>query len=361
MKLHGWLWTLLPCAVVLGLAAWLRGAEYDEQYTLFLTSGVPRPDWPMGVFPAGLVRTIQAGHSGLGGIARDLRSTDVHPPLYFWLVSLWRDVFGHGLFEARLLSVLLGLGSLALTGAIARVARVPPVLAMLLTLGCYGFTYTNVVARGFALALLLLLGGVVCLLVARPADLAVRPGGGPARRRDPDQLSGGVRGAGVPAGNQSGGGAVRSTSAPASRAAMAASGTAGQALAVFLVGFLAFIPADLWWFLAQRDTRRGQFPPFVLTQSLARLAARFTGDILGGLPLYVSGAASMVDAADRRRAEGFVAGLADWRQSASCGAGGRYRRPRAPGCCSGLPRWPHRSGCWCSARSSTIPRSRCGI
>jgi len=69
------LWILLPCTVILVLAAWLRGAEYDEQYTLFLTSGVPRPDWPVTVFPAGLARQIQAGHAGLAAIARDLRVT----------------------------------------------------------------------------------------------------------------------------------------------------------------------------------------------------------------------------------------------------------------------------------------------
>src|ERR1700734_4029176 len=89
----GFLWILPLCAVVLVATAWLRGAEYDEQYTLFLTAGVPRPDWPITVFPAGLARDIQAGHAGLIAIARDLRPTDVHPPLYFWLVSLWRDAF----------------------------------------------------------------------------------------------------------------------------------------------------------------------------------------------------------------------------------------------------------------------------
>ena len=39
----------LSIALVLTTAAWLRGAEYDEQYTLFLTSGVARPDWPSSV------------------------------------------------------------------------------------------------------------------------------------------------------------------------------------------------------------------------------------------------------------------------------------------------------------------------
>src|SRR6202042_1807520 len=105
---------LLLSLLVLTAAAWLRSAEYDEQYTLFLTAGTPRPDWPATVFPAGDVAFVQAGHTTLGGIARDLRATDVHPPLYFLTVSLWRLVFGPSLFAARMLSVLCGTISIAL-------------------------------------------------------------------------------------------------------------------------------------------------------------------------------------------------------------------------------------------------------
>jgi hypothetical protein len=57
---------------------------------------------------------------------------------------------------------------------------------------------------------------------------------------------------------------------------------------------LLFLTADLWWFLAQRASRSGQFPPFSLASGVARLAARFAGDLLGGLPLYVTGLASMI-------------------------------------------------------------------
>lgn len=303
------LWALLPCAVVLCLAAWLRGAEYDEQYTLFLTSGVPRPAWPVVVFPAGLARVLQSGDASLGAIARDLRVTDVHPPLYFWLVSLWRAAFGHGLVVARLLSVLLGLGALGLTGVIARTARVPPVWAMALTLGCYGFAYTSVVARGFALAQVLLLGGVVGLLPGRrwwhfalsgalfgAATLSnylalfaagacllafgvesVRTGLSP--RRAASDLP---KGNDAAAASLIGGEATHPRHPPPFRHVLAALG-----------GFLVFVPGDLWWFLAQRGSRQGQFPPFSPGGSLARLAIRFTGDILGGLPLYVHGIASV--------------------------------------------------------------------
>ncbi|HEY3846921.1 MAG TPA: glycosyltransferase family 39 protein, partial [Acetobacteraceae bacterium] len=153
-------------ALVLGAIAALRGAEYDEQYTLFLTSGVARPVWPETPFLAGDVQALQAGHGSLGGIAHDLRATDVHPPLYFWAVALWRRLAGDGLFEARLFSVLCGLAALAAVGAIARRVGAPPALAMLLTLGCYGFAYTGAIARGFALAQALTLWGVAMLLAA---------------------------------------------------------------------------------------------------------------------------------------------------------------------------------------------------
>jgi hypothetical protein len=60
------------------------------------------------------------------------------------------------------------------------------------------------------------------------------------------------------------------------------------------VGFVAFLPADLWFFLAQRDSRPGQFPAFSLLGSLPRLAQYSAANLFGGLPLYVPGAARQV-------------------------------------------------------------------
>ena len=96
----------LLALIVLLAAAWTRSAEYDEQYTLFLTAGTPRPAWPDTPFPVTDVLAAQR-MEGVDpiGIARDLRATDVHPPLYFWAVALWRAVFGDSLFVARLFSV----------------------------------------------------------------------------------------------------------------------------------------------------------------------------------------------------------------------------------------------------------------
>ena len=301
MRNRRFLWTLAPCAIVLCLAAWSRGAEYDEQYTLFLTSGVPRPDWPETVFPAGLARQIQAGHAGLAAIARDLRTTDVHPPLYFWLVSLWREVLGPGLFTARLLSAVLGVAALALVGVIAQGVRLPPVWAMLLTLGCYGFTYTSVIARGFALAQLLLLSGVVALLLGKRVWHFALAGVLLGAATLSNYLAIFTAGACLLAVSLDAvwsGSISRRIAATGDKPAASIPGdrhrrTIHQALAA-IAGFLIFIPADLWWFLAQRGSREGQFPAFSLVLSLTRLAERFTGAIFGGLPLYAESTASLI-------------------------------------------------------------------
>jgi hypothetical protein len=248
---------LLLAALVLTTAAWLRSAEYDEQYTLFLTAGTPRPDWPATVFPAGDVALVQAGHATLGGIARDLRATDVHPPLYFLTVSLWRLVFGPSLFAARMLSVLCGTISIALVGIIAHRCGIRPLVAMLLTLGCYGFVYTNAIARGFAMAEMLTLGGVALLLGGRSILAGVCLGAACCC----NYLAVFVGGAAL---------------------------LVAEAWAA-IPAVTPFLALDAWFFVAQHSARVGQFPPFAAWPSVVRLAEYQVAAVFGGLPLYVDG------------------------------------------------------------------------
>ena len=313
---------LLLAAAVLTGAAVLRGAEYDEQYTLFLTAGVPRPVWPDTPFRAGEVQRLQAGRAGLADIARDLRATDVHPPLYFWAVAVWRRLFGPSLPAARMLSVACSLGALAAVGAIARRAGIPAGLAMLLTLGCYGFAYTGAIARGFALAQLLSVAGVLALLAARGRRgmwwaagalfgaaaasnyLAVFVGiaalGVGLRRRTTSPPAGLGReadqGRGKGACDQSPGTHEHRLSPTMGREADQARKGRGKSLPspAFLraaiwsgVGFAPWLVLDLWFFLAQRGSRAGQFPPFHLTDALRRLTTYTAAALFGGLPLYV--------------------------------------------------------------------------
>jgi hypothetical protein len=63
IELRGRFAVLLLAALVLTTAAWLRSAEYDEQYTLFLTAGTARPNWPAAVFPAGDVALEAMGQA----------------------------------------------------------------------------------------------------------------------------------------------------------------------------------------------------------------------------------------------------------------------------------------------------------
>jgi hypothetical protein len=248
---------LLLAALVLTAAAWLRSAEYDEQYTLFLTAGIPRPNWPATVFPAGDVALVQAGHTTPAAIARDLRATDVHPPLYFWTVSFWRLLFGPSLFAARMLSVLCGTISIALVGIIAHRCAIRPAVAMLLTLGCYGFVYTNAIARGFAMAEMLTLCGVALLLGGRQV------------------LAGVCLGAAL-----------------CCNYLAVFVGGAVLLVAEAWVAILAAIPflaLDGWFFVAQHAARTGQFPPFAVWSSVVRLAEYQIAAVFGGLPLYVDG------------------------------------------------------------------------
>jgi hypothetical protein len=261
-EFRAWCAVLVLAASVLTAAAWLRGAEYDEQYTLFLTAGTPRPDWPETVFPAGMVAAVQSGHAGLVGIARDLRVTDVHPPLYFWAVGLWRVVFGPGLFAARMLSVVCGVVSLGLVGVIARRCAIAPVLPMLLTLGCYGFVYTNAIARGFAPAEMLTLGGVALLLGRRQLLAGVCFGAACCCNYLAVFVSGAV---------------------------IVVAGAWISALSA-----VPFLALDAWFFAAQHGARTGQFPPFSVWSSLRRLAEYQTAAVFGGLPLYADGVGRVV-------------------------------------------------------------------
>jgi hypothetical protein len=257
---------LLLAACVLAGAAVLRSAEYDEQYTLFVTSETPRPDWPATAFPAGAARAMQAPRAGFAAIAQALRQTDVHPPLYFWAVSAWRRAVDEGLLAARLLSVGFALTALAAVGMIARQANIPACLAMLLTLGCYGFAYTGTVARGFAMAQALSLWGVWLLCTRR------------------------WRGAGVGAGALLGAAVLTNyLAAFVGCAALAWRFLSGWRAAVpAVLGFVAFVPVELWFFVAQRNSREGQFPPFEPFGALLRLARYAGGSVFGGLPLYVA-------------------------------------------------------------------------
>ena len=262
----------LAAAVLLTAVAWHRAPEYDEAYSIFLTAGHARPAWPTGVFTAGSVRFLFAGPASFPQIAHDLRTGDVHPPLYFWGLEIWRSVAGPSWFAARMLSVLFTLIGLWLLARLAAAAKIPVIPALFLALLSYGFAYTGITARGFALAQMCNIAGVYLVFLS----VCQR------RRRAPAlvcALAGGVAF-----------GAACFTNYLALFTACAAFLwlllTRPRLLPAALVGFLCFLPACAWFFLAQRHSRVGQFEPFSPLHALALLAKDSGATIFGGLPLY---------------------------------------------------------------------------
>jgi 4-amino-4-deoxy-L-arabinose transferase-like glycosyltransferase len=257
-------------AVILLVIAWCRGGEYDEYYSIFLIAGHARPDWPIAPVRVAALRGWYHGHASLLEIVRALRRGDVHPPLYFWLLSFWRDLVGMDLFRLRILSILLTLLALATLARVARRLGVAPSLAIILTVLCYGFAYTGVVARNFALTDALSLTGVMLLLEAA------------AQPTRPIALLGGIAL-----------GAACFSNYLASFTTIAALGwfaiinrrRPGMALLPAL-GAGLFIPAGAWFFLAQAESRKGQFHAFKPLRALIDLGRDQAGAALGALPRY---------------------------------------------------------------------------
>jgi len=255
---------LCAAAALLLAIAWFRAPEYDEAYSIFLTAGHARPVWPQGVFAPGAVRWVYADGAGFAQVAEDLRAGDVHPPLYFWALDAWRQVAGPSWFAARALSVLFTLGTLVLLARLAAVLDVPVLPALGMTLLSYGFAYTGVVARGFALAQLCDVAGVLLLARAR-----------------------GWRGA-LPGGVALGAASFSNYLAifAAAAALLWLCRARWRLLPAALAGFVPFLPLDAWFFLAQRGSRAGQFVTFDASHALALLAKDSGAAIFGGLPLY---------------------------------------------------------------------------
>ena len=272
----GAVWLFWPAAaVLLCLSAWLRGPEYDEAYSIFLTGGHARPAWPQGVFTAASVRWLYQGRASFWRIAQDLRQGDVHPPLYFWALELWRRAAGPGWFTARLLSVCASLGGLAGLARIARLRRLRVLPVLVLALLSYGFCYTGILARPFALAQALnIWGGYFALRAERDT------------------------GAAWAAGLCLGAAACTDYLAVFTGAALLAllCWQSWRRGVLALAAMLPFLGLCFWFFLAQHGARNGQFAAFAWEPALAGLARDGGAALFGGLPLYAGGAGMVVAA-----------------------------------------------------------------
>ena len=270
---------LLLSLLILGGAAHFRSPEYDEAYSIFLTSGDARPAWPDTVFHPAEFRSFYQGDPSPAKIAADLRQGDVHPPLYFWLLEYWRRLFGPGWFAARMLSVLFSLGCLACLGWVAGLAEIPVLTALLFTLFSYGFAYTGIIARGFALAQMLNIFGIALILSA---------GRSPNRAKFLG-FTGGLAFGAAGFSNY-----LAVFIGLATLFWLALRGKQRGILALAAAGFILFLPAMLYFFAAQRHSRLGQFDKFSPPHAIALLAKDCGAAIFGGLPVYAGQAGFIV-------------------------------------------------------------------
>jgi hypothetical protein len=279
---------LILAALLLPIIAFLRPPEYDEAYSLFLTAGHARPAWPATPFHPAAIRSLYFGPATFPQIANDLRYGDVHPPLYFWLLKIWRDMLGPAWFTARLLSVIFALATLAILAHLARLLKAPPALTLLICLLTYGFAYTSIVARGFALAQLLLLAGVTLIFRHCERREAIHLPRSPALIITP-VLAGLCLGAATFTNYLTIFTALTALTTLTLK-------TPRQSLFAILP-FAAFLPADFWFFAIQHSTRAHQFAPFSLPHALTLLAKDSAAAWFGGLPLYAGRLAIPVAAA----------------------------------------------------------------
>ena len=152
-KLELWIVAVTMIAASFAALVHLRTSSiwYDEAITMLTTSAHAQLDWTLGLQQfkpsANLVK-----------ITRELYEQDVHPPLYFWTLALWRVAFGESLEVARALSALFTLGTLWLLYRLGREFEMkwPWVPTVMYAASAVGLRYAYN-ARPYAMASFLIL------------------------------------------------------------------------------------------------------------------------------------------------------------------------------------------------------------
>jgi hypothetical protein len=99
-----------------------RAIWYDEAITLLETAGNADPSWSEFPTPARTQKELLTGSPTLKEVAAGLRETDVHPPVYYGLLSIWRRLAGESIETARLFSVFSATASVCLLYLLLRVS-----------------------------------------------------------------------------------------------------------------------------------------------------------------------------------------------------------------------------------------------
>lgn len=163
-----WILVLLLVASVARVPGiFTRAAWYDEMISLVETSGYSSPHWPRLPAPAGESRRFFTDTASPAQVYEVLLHFDIHPPLYFLSLCLWRHLFGPSIEAARFLSFFFSMASVLVLYVLLRWARVEQArLATLVYALSTGAAHSGHEARPYALAELALLGGALAAYVA---------------------------------------------------------------------------------------------------------------------------------------------------------------------------------------------------
>jgi len=135
-----------------------RAIWYDESITLLETAGNAVPTWSDLPTPAATQKEMLIGSPSLGEVAAGLRDTDVHPPVYYGLLSIWRRSAGESIEAARLFSVFWSTASVILLYLLVRafgfVRPFWPAVVYSLSSGAVHYGHE---ARNYSLALFLVI------------------------------------------------------------------------------------------------------------------------------------------------------------------------------------------------------------
>lgn len=165
---------LLIFSVVIRLPGlFSRAIWYDEAITLLETTGNARPSWPQKPVSASTAKKLFEGAPTLIKIAKDLRQTDIHPPVYYWLLSLWRRWISFSLENARAFSLVCSIGSILALYLILNAGKIKrPIIPSLIYATSTNAVFFGHEARAYALASLMI--GMGTLFAYLASEVALR-------------------------------------------------------------------------------------------------------------------------------------------------------------------------------------------
>ncbi len=145
---------LLAVAAVVRLPGVLsRSIWYDETISLLTSAGHAEPPWPESPRPAAEAQELFAGRVSPRRLVEDVRRYAVHPPGYYWALSIWRNHAGFSLESSRAFSLICSLGAVLTLYLLLRAAKVEGALFMTLVYALStGAVHSGHEARAYALA-----------------------------------------------------------------------------------------------------------------------------------------------------------------------------------------------------------------